>query len=305
MAACTETSSADVGSSQTTTRGSPANARAMATRCFRPPESWVGRASSRRSSRRTALGELAHARVAPPAAQAQELRHRAAEDPPGREAPVQRRVGILEDDLKGAHLVRASRRRGRAASAVPSSSTSVPPSGGVRPSRMRASVVLPLPDSPTSPSVSPGPTPSETSARRVHVVAVLAEGLRGPRRSRAAGVRPPGGPAALARRCSAACGSSCASCQKWQRLAAAAADAVERRLLLAADVLRRARSGRRRRSRGGRRRAREEARDRVEPAARPCATPPRGRQRRSPTVYGWRGSRKTSSAGPSSTSRPA
>ena len=36
--ACTETSSAEVGSSQTTTRGSPANARAIATRCLRPPD---------------------------------------------------------------------------------------------------------------------------------------------------------------------------------------------------------------------------------------------------------------------------
>jgi hypothetical protein len=39
IAACTETSRADVGSSQTTRRGSPANARAMATRCFNPPDS--------------------------------------------------------------------------------------------------------------------------------------------------------------------------------------------------------------------------------------------------------------------------
>ncbi len=34
-------------------------------------------------------------------------------------------------------------------------------------------------------------------------------------------------------------------------------------------------------------------------------TPPRGRQRSSPTAYGWRGSSKTSWTGPSSTSRPA
>ena len=43
IAACTETSSAEVGSSQTTTRGEPAKARAIATRCFCPPESCVGR----------------------------------------------------------------------------------------------------------------------------------------------------------------------------------------------------------------------------------------------------------------------
>ncbi len=53
IAACTETSSADVGSSQTTSFGSPANARAIATRCLRPPESWTGFCVSVRSVRRT------------------------------------------------------------------------------------------------------------------------------------------------------------------------------------------------------------------------------------------------------------
>ena len=52
MAACTETSSALVGSSHTTIRGSPANARAMATRCFRPPDSWRGFRSRWRGVRR-------------------------------------------------------------------------------------------------------------------------------------------------------------------------------------------------------------------------------------------------------------
>ena len=55
IAACTDTSSAEVGSSQTTTCGSPAKARAMATRCLRPPESWVGRSGRCRSSIRTEL----------------------------------------------------------------------------------------------------------------------------------------------------------------------------------------------------------------------------------------------------------
>ena len=47
MAACTETSSADTGSSATMTSGSPASARAMATRCFWPPESWRGLRSTK------------------------------------------------------------------------------------------------------------------------------------------------------------------------------------------------------------------------------------------------------------------
>ena len=53
IAACTETSRAEVGSSHTTTRGSPAKARAIATLCLRPPESWAGLAPSRRPSKRT------------------------------------------------------------------------------------------------------------------------------------------------------------------------------------------------------------------------------------------------------------
>ena len=41
-AACTDTSSADTGSSATTTFGVPAKARATPMRCFWPPESWRG-----------------------------------------------------------------------------------------------------------------------------------------------------------------------------------------------------------------------------------------------------------------------
>jgi hypothetical protein len=41
-AAWTDTSSADTGSSATTTFAPPAKARAMPTRCFCPPESWRG-----------------------------------------------------------------------------------------------------------------------------------------------------------------------------------------------------------------------------------------------------------------------
>ncbi len=53
IAACTDTSSADVGSSQTTMRGPPPNARAMATRCFRPPDSCRGRSDRCLGSIRT------------------------------------------------------------------------------------------------------------------------------------------------------------------------------------------------------------------------------------------------------------
>ena len=40
--ACTETSSAEVGSSSTISFGSAASARAIATRCFCPPDSSYG-----------------------------------------------------------------------------------------------------------------------------------------------------------------------------------------------------------------------------------------------------------------------
>ena len=51
-AACTETSSAETGSSATTTFGVPAKARAMPMRCFCPPESWRGmRRAKARGSR--------------------------------------------------------------------------------------------------------------------------------------------------------------------------------------------------------------------------------------------------------------
>ena len=43
IAACTETSSAEVTSSQTSSAGSAASARAMATRWRSPPESWSGK----------------------------------------------------------------------------------------------------------------------------------------------------------------------------------------------------------------------------------------------------------------------
>ena len=69
IAACTETSSAEVGSSHTTSFGSPAKARAIATRCFSPPESCTGFCVSVRSVEAHALGEVEHPRVGRRAAQ--------------------------------------------------------------------------------------------------------------------------------------------------------------------------------------------------------------------------------------------
>src|SRR5262249_12051017 len=47
IAACTETSSAETGSSATTTSGSLARARAIAARCFSPPDRWRGLRAAR------------------------------------------------------------------------------------------------------------------------------------------------------------------------------------------------------------------------------------------------------------------
>ena len=59
-AACTETSSAETGSSATTTSGLPAKARAMPMRCFCPPESWRGmrRSNSRGSLTRSSSSSI-------------------------------------------------------------------------------------------------------------------------------------------------------------------------------------------------------------------------------------------------------
>ena len=64
MAAWTETSRALVGSSATTIRGSPANARAIATRCLSPPDSCRGlRSRWRWVSLAQVRGQLVHALV--------------------------------------------------------------------------------------------------------------------------------------------------------------------------------------------------------------------------------------------------
>ena len=105
MAACTETSSAEVGSSQTTSFGSPAKARAIATRCLSPPESCTGFWVSVRSVIRTRPASSRSLRVRGLAADADELLHRAEQDALHRVTPVERRVGILEDDLDRAQIV--------------------------------------------------------------------------------------------------------------------------------------------------------------------------------------------------------
>ena len=158
IAACTETSSAEVGSSQTTMRGSPAKARAMATRCFRPPESWrgltreiaVGQPHRARSARRARACSAAPLRPAS-RFKARPIRWRTECDAVERRSPGFWKticIALTWSSLRA--LAAAAPAACRRARCVP------PASGGTRPSSSRAKVVLPLPDSPTRPSVSPG-----------------------------------------------------------------------------------------------------------------------------------------------------
>ena len=174
------------------------------------------------------------------------------------------------------------------------------------PSSTRASVVLPLPDSPTSPSVSPGRMSRSTPSQRVDVdwpdmlerlghVARAQTAARSVRSSGSGHVAAPrrrGAASARAR------GSGSAS-RGRRRPRTSAACSVRQR-----SSTRPQRSAKMQPGELGAGR-RQEARDRVQPALVPCSWPRRGMQRSSPTVYGWRGSWNTSSAGPSSTSSPA
>ncbi len=88
---------------------------------------------------------------------------RAADQPAHRLRAVERRAGILEDDLQRFDLSARAIVRRAPGSGSPSSSIRLPASGVDRPSSSLASELLPLPDSPTRPSVSPGHRSSATS----------------------------------------------------------------------------------------------------------------------------------------------
>ena len=160
--AWTETSSAEVGSSQMMNSGRLARARAMAMRWRCPPENWCGylRASSgfmrtRRSASctRSAVSSL-------PAVRASTCRGSAISS-----CTVQRGFRLAYGSWK---IIWKRRRMATVWAAglhlsTPSNST-VPLVGGVSPATMRATVDLPEPDSPTRPKVEPlrieKPTPS-------------------------------------------------------------------------------------------------------------------------------------------------
>ena len=175
----------------------------------------------------------------------------------------------------------ASRLAVRPASAWPSSSITEPSSGSVRPSRRRASVVFPLPDSPTSPSVSPGRSASAMSCTAWISWPSCLNVLRSPsaRTTGAASWSTDGRHRRRGRRARQVVGLL----PEVAAADAAAARVVQGRLLRAAEVL------------GHRAAVDEHARGQVgadrgrKPgivSSLPCAlrTPPRGMQRRRPTV---------------------
>ena len=111
MAAWTDTSSALVGSSATTIRGSPANARAIATRCLRPPDSCRGFRSRWRWVRRRSARELVDPLVDGLALEPGQLADRAGQDAARRPAAIEGRVRVLEDHLDRALVGRRPTRR--------------------------------------------------------------------------------------------------------------------------------------------------------------------------------------------------
>ena len=127
MLACTETSRADAGSSQTTSVGLPANARAIAMRCFWPPESSGGRWPRGAGSTRTSAESFSHLGALGAALGAAETAYRAAKDASRHQAGLSVESGFWKTIWMA---------RSASASAVPPTGWQlrrermVPPSGG-------------------------------------------------------------------------------------------------------------------------------------------------------------------------------
>ena len=158
ICACTITSSAVVGSSASSTRGSQASAIAIAARWRMPPENSCGKRRARSARMPTSSSsspQRACARA--PARDAVQL-HRLDDLVADALHRVERVHRALEDhrDVASSGAGAACPRR-RARMSSPSSSTrpATLALGGSRPISARLSVVLPQPDSPTRPMRSP------------------------------------------------------------------------------------------------------------------------------------------------------
>ena len=156
--ACTETSSAAVGSSRISSSGCSAIARAMPTRAFWPPDSWWGKRSSRSTGRPTWRRQLLDS------ARASAARLLTIAEPQDRigdgarrgEARIEAVGRVLEHHLE-ALAQRHARERSRPGwRRCPRRRSMIEPDVGSSRRITIAEVVdLPQPDSPTRPTLSP------------------------------------------------------------------------------------------------------------------------------------------------------
>lgn len=178
--ACTETSSADTGSSHTSTRGRSANARAIPSRCRWPPENWYGRRPACAGSRPTssissrALSERSRA---PTGSRWMSSGSRTSS------SAVIRGSRLPYGSCITIWIPRLRRRRSAAGSFSNSSPSSHtwPAVGRSSDISSRTSVDLPQPDSPTRPSVERSESVRSTPST------ALTSGARRPNRSPRAG----------------------------------------------------------------------------------------------------------------------
>ena len=161
--ACTETSSAETGSSQTISFGLQRQ-RAGDAEALPLAAGELVRILRRRLGAQADAGEQPLHPLAPLGpGHAGEVAQRLGDDLARRQARVERGVRVLEDDLQVLAGAGASRSAESVVSSSPSSFTE-PEVGSTRRTTDFAVVVLPQPDSPTSASVSPRSTVKETSS---------------------------------------------------------------------------------------------------------------------------------------------
>ena len=160
-AACTETSRADVTSSQMITSGWAARARAIATRCRSPPESSRGYSTRQPTREPYPLEKTSCLRIGLATTQAAQDPRRPRDSIIDLMPRIERLGRILENDLN------PPPRLARAVFAAAASCTPlrqmVPLTGTCRPAMQRAMVVLPEPDSPTRATHSPCRSSRDTS----------------------------------------------------------------------------------------------------------------------------------------------
>ena len=159
-AAWTETSSAEVTSSQTSRSGFAASARAIATRWRSPPDSSTGKRPATRAGSRTRSSSASTSRSASARDSFRNTRS-------GRSIDAPTRWRGLSDSNGFWNTIWIRRRwssvRDRAAPCSSSPSKTIRPAVGTcRPAMQRPIVVLPLPDSPTSATHVPASMANET-----------------------------------------------------------------------------------------------------------------------------------------------